>query len=348
MGKELSQRKKNLRSLLWILVSGLALGLIATCGGGSDPTPPKRPGIAEQVKSLKNIPIFNSDSAYSYIAKQVAFGPRVPGTPEHEACGDWMEAKLKTYADKVISQNSTVTAWNGDVLPIRNIIASFNPEQQRRVLLCAHWDTRPWADNGEVDPDKPILGANDGGSGVGVLIEFARMFKEWGIDFGLDIILFDTEDYGSSEIPDSYCLGSQYWCRNPHVAGYQSTYGILLDMVGGENAIFKKEEVSRRYAGDVLDKVWQIANLLGYSTYFINQPIQGITDDHLYINQMTSNRCIDIIHHDGQEFGAFWHTHDDDMNIISKETLRAVGETVLTTILVDFSQKAKQPAADPS
>lgn len=282
-----------------------------------------------------NIPLFNADSAYQYIQKQVDFGPRVPGTPEHKACADWLESTLKSFADEVIVQKASAKAANGDKLPIYNIIASFKPQKTDRILLCAHWDTRHVADE-DADASRqnePILGANDGGSGVGVLLEIARQLKANPINVGIDIILFDTEDYGESSVDDSYCLGSQYWGANLHKPNYTARYGILLDMVGANGATFMKERTSTAYAPLVVENVWKTAAELGYGSYFLNRStLGGLTDDHLYINQLTGIPTIDIIHYTDQGFGHFWHTHKDNMKVISKSTLKAVGRTVMTVI----------------
>ena len=142
------------------------------------------------------VPEFNADSAYAYIQKQVDFGPRVPNSEGHAQCADWLYQKLDEFSDQNFLQTAPETTWDGTKITMQNIVASFNPDAKKRVLLCAHWDTRPWADEDIVDQDKPILGANDGGSGVGVLIEIARQLSQNPIDLGVDIVLFDAEDYG--------------------------------------------------------------------------------------------------------------------------------------------------------
>jgi hypothetical protein len=197
------------------------------------------------------VPGFNADSAYFYIEKQVAFGPRVPNTAAHKACAVWLENTLKRFTAEVVVQQTRLKASDGTLLDSRNIIASFNPEDKSRVLLCAHWDSRPWADH---DPDpanrrKPVPAANDGGSGVGVLLEIARQMSQHNPGLGVDIVLFDAEDYGdheesASSTQDSWGLGSQYWSRNPHVPGYSARFGILLDMVGANGATFTMEGTS--------------------------------------------------------------------------------------------------------
>ena len=291
------------------------------------------------------VPIFDADSAYSFIEAQVNFGPRVPSTPAHRKCGDYLIAKFESYGATVVTQDMELKAYNGDLLKARNIIAQFNPENGNRIMLCAHWDTRPWADT---DPDKanhykPLPGANDGGSGVGVLLEIARHLGTLPSNMGVDIILFDAEDYGLHEDDShlwskhrhSWALGSQYWSINPHIPGYNARYGILLDIVGAPNSKFMYEGYSTRFAEDVVYKVWQWASKIGYDNYFVQEDGGVITDDHYYVNSILGLPCIDIINCDPDSpngFGAYHHTMKDDMLWIDKATLKAVGQTVLTVI----------------
>lgn len=292
--------------------------------------------------------IFSEDSAYAYIEKQVLFGPRVPNSPEHEACKNWLISKLGTYADTVIAQNADLKAFDGKILKSTNIIASFNPDAKERILLCAHWDTRPFADQDQEDIQEPILGANDGASGVGVLVEIARQLKEYPIEIGVDIVLFDAEDYGqpafSEEdyMPNSYCLGSQYWAANPHIANYTANYGILLDMVGGPNAVFTMEGTSVYFANNILHKVWEIAHALNFGSYFSYIQTPAITDDHLYINQIAKIPTIDIIQYDKTTesgFAWYWHTHKDNLDAIDKKTLKAVGQTLIQCLAQENALK---------
>lgn len=327
--------------ILFIAAAWLLLVLYACqpdSGGqqqGATPNANDQTGSQTSGKPMVNAPAFNADSAFAFVQKQVDFGPRVPGTPQHKACAQWLEATLKQYAPATNTQSATVTAHNGKKLPVYNIIAAFNPNAARRILLAAHWDTRPNADQDTERTDQPILGANDGASGVGVLLEIARLLAANPINtLGVDIILFDTEDYGDYGVENSFCLGSQYWSKNPHTPGYRAEYGILLDMVGAPDAIFLQEQNSLSYAPDVVKKVWATGNELGFGSYFINKPTRTpITDDHLYVNQIAKIPMIDIIHYTYEgNFGAFWHTHKDNMNVVSKPTLHAVGQTVTTVV----------------
>jgi hypothetical protein len=285
---------------------------------------------------------FNADTAYYFVGEQVKFGPRVPNTKAHANCANWLEKTLKKYTPQVAVQPFTAKAFDGTTLKCKNIIASFNPKNTTRVLLCAHWDSRPFADN---DPDSayhktPIDGANDGASGVGVLLEIARQLKIQSADVGVDILLLDGEDYGAPQSAgytgsDDWALGSQYWSHNPHISGYVARWGILLDMVGAENAVFTMEATSMYYAPDIVQKVWNIGASIGYSDYFSSERTGPITDDHVYINQLQKIPTIDIIQHDPSTNSGFyqhWHTINDNMRGISKNTLKAVGQTVLTAV----------------
>lgn len=296
---------------------------------------------AETAKQVQ-VPVFNADSAFLLVEKQLAFGPRVPNTKAHRDCGDWMVATLKRYNATVIEQKMVLKAFDGTSLNARNIIGSYNTENTSRVLLCAHWDSRPWADH---DPDaanhkKPVPAANDGASGVAVLLEMARQFSISNPEVGVDIVFFDAEDYGEpqeqqGEHENAWALGSQYWGMNPHVPGYQARFGILLDMVGAKNAVFPHEYYSRYYAPNILRKVWSTAHRLGYDNYFVNRNVGAITDDHLYVNELRSIPTIDIIDYDETRekgFFDYWHTVNDDINQISKETLKAVGQVVITVV----------------
>lgn len=291
-------------------------------------------------------PNFNQDSAYSYIEKQVAFGPRVPNTISHKNAGNWIIAKLKSYGLEVTEQNFKPVTYDGKVLNARNIIASSNPNAKKRILLAAHWDSRPFADKDTERQNLPIDGANDGGSGVAVLLEIARNLAKSEIKpkVGIDFIFFDAEDWGAPQNysgkpldkSQGYCLGSYYWAENLHKENYSAFYGILLDMVGAQDATFRKEHFSTIYAPSIVEKVWSIGSNLGYGKFFLPEAGDGLTDDHIPVNEIAKIPMIDIIDLKNQNSGATFfsghHTHNDNLSSISKETLKAVGQTVTQTL----------------
>lgn len=320
-------------SFSWLM---LFLVLVSTACRNDASTTTNSTSTTEAPVSL-DIPRFNRDSAYAYIEKQVAFGPRVPGTEAHQANKDWMASKLRSFGLGVTEQDFAATAYTGEQLSGTNIFAQINPESTQRILLGAHWDSRPMADSplSTERKDEAILGADDGASGVGVLIELARLLaKDTSLDIGIDIVLFDLEDYGQSQ-GGGWALGSQYWSANLPYGKNKPEYGILLDMVGSKGARFAKEVYSMQYAPDIVEKVWQLAGYMGYSNYFVNQQGGRITDDHYYVNTIAKIPMIDIINQKTDTptgFGAHWHTHDDDMDVIDKATLRAVGKLLLEVI----------------
>lgn len=323
-----------------VALAFLACNLFASCGSSKKNS--TRPEENETVQILVQVPAFNADSAYSYIGAQVAFGPRVPNSPAHKACGDYIAGQLEKFGAKVYNQYADLMAYDGTILKARNIIGAYKPESRKRVLLCAHWDSRPYADQDEKKHHHtPIDGANDGASGVGILLEIARQIRLQSPSVGIDILFFDAEDYGIPDFytgaykPDTWCLGAQYWGRIPHVSDYRARFGILLDMVGAKDATFYYEGYSARTAGDVMEKIWDMAVQLGYGGYFIRQEGGEVTDDHVYVNQFRRIPCVDIIHYDlkgDTGFPSNWHTTDDTMEHIDKATLQAVGQTVMEVI----------------
>jgi hypothetical protein len=280
---------------------------------------------------------FDADSAYRFVQEQVDFGPRVPGTAAHGKTARYLQDKLAEYCDTAFTQFGSMIGAKGKKVPINNIIGSFYPEKTKRILLCAHWDTRPMADQDLEKPTTPADGANDGASGVGVLIEVARQLQLQRPDAGVDIIFFDAEDMGESQgEATTWCLGSQYWAKTPHKPNYVARFGILLDMVGPKDAVFAIEGHSWQYAQPYVKQVWQTASSLGHSKYFVNFKGGKLIDDHLFINQIRGIPTLDIIHYDvtnGTGFGEFWHRHSDNMSSIDKNTLKAVGETVFKVVM---------------
>lgn len=296
---------------------------------------------------LVNIPNFNADSAYSYVAAQTAFGPRVPNTEAHQKGAEYLIQKLHSFVDTVFVQEFQARAYDGTLLNGKNIIGSFNLDKKKRVFLSAHWDSRPFADH---DPDElnhhtPIDGANDGASGVGILIELARLMQIQSPEIGVDIILFDLEDYGTpdfaprqSNSESTWALGSQYWALNPHQLDYDARYGILLDMVGAKDAVFGMEYFSMHYAPHIVKKVWKIAAEAGYGDYFLMEDGASVLDDHYFINRDTNFPTIDIIQHDSNTESGFykhWHTINDNLENINPTTLKAVGQVLSTVIYME-------------
>jgi glutaminyl-peptide cyclotransferase len=288
-----------------------------------------------------DVPIFQADSAYYFIKKQLEFGPRNPNSEGHRAALQWKLNQFRSYAgtNGVYAQQFRILGYDDDTLSLTNIIASFNPSATDRILLCAHWDTRP---RSEADPDSiksklPLLGADDGGSGVAVLLELARLFSKNPPPIGVDIVLFDGEDYGREGDLSMYFLGSRYWAQNPPVPGYKPRFGILLDMVGGKGASFPKEVNSASVAPILVDELWMLASELGYETLFKNELGLPIQDDHVILNQYTSFKTINIIHHQrpfGNQTGfpVYWHTTNDNLDIIDTKVLDAVGKTLTELI----------------
>jgi glutaminyl-peptide cyclotransferase len=284
------------------------------------------------------IPKFDGNSAKDFVAKQVAFGTRVTGSEGHQKCKDWLVRQFKSFGAEVIEQDFTATTFNQIKLKATNIIARYNTDIQERIILSAHYDTRPFADK---DPDSlrqsdPILGADDAGSGVGVLLEIAKLLQSNPIPMGVDLVLFDAEDYGDSESSnvESWGLGSQYWGNNPHLKRENVKYGILLDMVGAKDAKFYKEGYSISNAGVLTNKIWKLAESMKKDNFFINKPGGMITDDHYFVMKNFRMPMVDIINMPSENFGfgAHWHTHGDNMEVIDAKTLEAVGQVVTAVI----------------
>ena len=318
------------------------MALTALSCGGSQKSSTEQ--VAQQSKPVG--PQFMADSAYTFCQQQCEFGPRTMNSEAHELCGQWIARKFGDFGLQVTEQRTTVKGFDGTPLLANNIIASYRPELSDRILICAHWDSRPWADN---DPDeanhkKPVMAANDGASGVAVMLELARLLSAESIDslntqhaipnIGVDFICFDAEDWGDHGDSESWCLGSQHWARNLHKPGYKARFGILLDMVGGQQARFFREYYSMKYANSVVDRVWRAAATAGYSSYFPQQDGGAITDDHLPVNETAKIPCIDIIpsYSGDNSFGPTWHTVNDDMQHIDNNTLQAVGQTLVQVI----------------
>lgn len=316
----------------------LTMLAIAVLGCKNDAPQDKEPAIDLQPVA---VPKFERDSAFSFVKKQVDFGPRIPNSQAQQRCKDWLVQQLTSYGLKIWEQPFTATAFTGKKVNGINIIAQYKPEATKRIFIASHWDSRPMADSPLETQRKtePILGADDGASGVGVILEIARTLKANPPDLGVDFILYDVEDYGddSDEAPNpnSWCLGSQHWSRNLVPSGYSPKYGILLDMVGAKGVKFTKEGVSMNFAPTVMNKVFKTGQNLGYTNYFTEEKSGPVTDDHYFVNTIAHIPMIDLIGKSSETqtgFGAHWHTHNDDMGIIDVRALRAVGQTLLEVI----------------
>ena len=309
-------------------------------------TKKKQPNEEQAPLRIVQVPPFNADSAYSFVEKQVKFGPRVPNTKAHNQAADYFINQFKKYGATVYEQDFDAVTWDNQKIQLKNIIASYNPDAQKRILLAAHWDTRPYADKDTEKKDAPFDGANDGASGVGVLLEISRLLSQNKMpSVGVDIILFDGEDWGEKEnerskiqLPDGYenwwCLGSQYWAKHKHQKNYSAYFGVLLDMVGSKHAQFFREGASLEYAPSVVDKVWGTASRLGYTDYFVKTNVPSITDDHVFVNEIGKIPMIDIVHYQSGVgfFGDYHHSRKDNLSLISKETLSAVGATLMNVL----------------
>jgi len=299
----------------------------------------------KEPERVVQVPRASADSAFMFVKRQVEFGPRVPNTLAHRKTGDYLVATLKKYGAQVTEQHFESPSFDGEKLALRNIIASFYPEKQKRILLAAHWDTRPFSDKDKEKPHAAFDGANDGASGVGVLLEIARVLKHNAApELGVDIILFDGEDWGEPDgaentnlpanLKEWWCLGSQYWAAHKHKSNYSAYYGILLDMVGAKGSKFYREGTSLEYAPSIVEKVWTRAAKMGYSDVFFPQNVPAITDDHTFVSTIGKIPMIDVVHYDPTHgfFGDYHHTQKDNLDIISPRTLQIVTDVVLGVV----------------
>lgn len=340
--------KKNSLSLWGNNRGLLLLCMLLLCVGCGNKT--SRSGDKDTI-ALKAAPMFDADSAFYFVERQCEFGARVPGSEAHSNCGDWLEATFKRYGCEVKSQRSTVKGQGGKEWPMRNIIAHLPAQNAEAptLLFTAHWDSRTWADN---DADKtyhntPVLAANDGASGVAVLLEMARALQMTNRSCHIDFVCFDVEDQGGREDEDDdgdddgglmgyWCLGSQYWAEQAFIEGYRARWGVNLDMVGGKGSKFRKESVSLYFASGLVDQVWRLARQMGYGAYFVDEEGGSVTDDHLPVNRVARIPAINIIpntDYADSSFGPTWHTHNDTPENIDKAVLKAVGQVLVQLVV---------------
>ena len=348
--------------------------LLVSCGTAKKGQQDAQPAVAIE---------FNADSAYAFCAAQCDFGPRIMNSTAHDRCAEWVGSKFRQYGYEVNFQKADLRGYDGTILRATNIIAlapaavsaasvapsaavsaasaspsaavsaaspADTPASPRpRILICAHWDSRPWADN---DPDsanwrKPVLAANDGASGVAVMLELARILQQHdSARVAVDFVCFDAEDWGVPQWSDrvdadSWALGAQHWASTlaSQSSPLTSQYAILLDMVGGQGAKFYREGYSMQHAAAIVEKVWQAATAAGYGSFFPQQDGSYVTDDHVPVNEKAHIPCIDIINHypdcAQSSFGPTWHTVSDDMQHIDRNTLKAVGQTLVQLIFTE-------------
>lgn len=286
----------------------------------------------------REVPVFDGESAYLHVENQIGFGPRVPNTEAHRQAIQYYNSHFREHAgQRGVYVQSFIQEVYGDSLNLYNIVASFSPEKSDRIILAAHWDSRPRAEQDLLNPDQAVPGADDGASGVAVLMEFAKVFNENPPPVGVDIVLFDGEDYGEEGDLDNYFLGSRYWSENPPVPGYNPRFGILLDMVGGEGAQFPKEGYSMDFAAGLVNEIWRIGHEFGHEDLFLDETGGRIADDHIVVQRITGIPMINIIHHytdnrGGAQFADYWHTQQDDLDIIDPDVMQAVGDVLLELI----------------
>lgn len=337
-----STMTRSFRSMLLMLPLLLSVALFMSSCSGT-----KKPAETDEVSAAVG-PEFSGDSAYVFCQKQCDFGPRVMNSEAHDKCGEWIVQKFQQYGLTVEQQKADLKGWDGKTLRSTNIIARWNPEAERRILISAHWDCRPWADNDQDSTNwkTPVLAANDAASGVGVMLELARLLqKDTALVIGIDFVCFDAEDYGlpqwaeyDGNSEETWALGAQYFADN-YVKWLDGKpahqFGILLDMVGGQGSRFYQEGFSLQYAASVVDKIWRAASDADYASYFPFEKGGKVTDDHKPLNDI-GLPTVDIIPYfpdcQASSFGPTWHTIYDDMEHLDSNVLKAVGQTLVQVI----------------
>jgi hypothetical protein len=313
-----------------------ALAFFSSCRQHQEKAIPQQVSATQALPGKMNVPEFDSQKAFAYLRAQTDFGPRNPNSLGHQKCLEYVAAELSHYAEKVTRQNFTHQGYGGEILRLTNIFGSFNTTASDRILLLAHWDTRPRADE-EKDPAKqnqPILGANDGASGVAVLLEVARLLKQVSPPIGVDILFVDGEDYGKSQDLDSYFLGSRYFMKVKS-ENYRPRFAVLLDMVGYKDLQIPMEQNSVTFAPETVELIWSTAENLGV-TQFVTVPGEQISDDHIPLNS-GGLPTVDII--DFQY--PYWHTTQDTPDKCSAESLEAIGKVLMHVIYSKPSAAAK-------
>jgi glutaminyl-peptide cyclotransferase len=271
---------------------------------------------------------FNGPTAFTYVERQMAFGPRIPNKPGHTQTGDWLLAELRARADTVIVQEIRHVIRRGDTLRLRNFFARFRPQATERVLFMAHWDTRPMADRSENlgQQRMPVPGANDGASGVAVLLGVADALKARAPTGGVDLLFVDGEDYGDFADTNDVLIGSR-WFAAHQPAGYQPLFAVLFDMVGDKDLQIYQEGNTVAFAPEVVQRVWRVAAERGHERQFVPSVRHTLTDDHVAL-QKAGLHAIDVVDFDYP----YWHTTEDTLDKVSAASLQIVGDVAVALV----------------
>ncbi len=307
----------------WTLtLAALAGAALAACRDA--PAPPPRE--------------FDSGRALQYAATQVGFGPRVPGKEGHRREVAWLDSLLRARADTLIVQQWTHVTARGDSLPLTNFIARFRPSAGERILFLAHWDTRPYSDGpGSADRAAPVPGANDGASGVAVLLGIADALKRLPPAVGVDLLFVDGEDYADfGNEPNDVLIGSRYYARHP-APGAKPGYAVLFDMIGDKDLRIAPEGNSVVAAPEVMTMIWKTAKSLGYDSVFVDGQGTPLTDDHVEL-QKAGIRAVDVVDFNYGPGNSYWHTPNDTMDKISAASLGVIGDVALALIRINPSR----------
>lgn len=301
------------------LVGSLVLLTLVACAS-SPPPPPKE---------------FDGATAFQYAETQVKFGPRIPGTEGHKRMAAWLDSLAKAKADTVVIQDWINVTKGGVSLPLHNVVMRFNPSAQERILYLTHWDTRPIADKAAdpADQKKPIDGANDGASGVALLLGVADALKKTPPAIGVDLLFVDGEDYGSFEDSTETLIGTRYYVAH-QPPGPKPLFAVLWDMIGDRDLQIFQEGNSLLGAPEVVERVWDAAKIAGYSKVFIASPRHTLVDDHLPLQQV-GIRAIDVIDFDYGSNNSLWHTLGDTIEQISAQSLQVVGDVAMAVIRLE-------------
>ena len=306
------------------LSASLALLVLCTACRSRPPAPPRE---------------FDGGAALRYVETQVAFGPRVPGSEGHRRMAAWLDSLARTKADTVLIQDWVNVTSKGVKVPLHNVMMRFNPSASDRILYFAHWDTRPIADKAinPADHNTPIPGANDGASGVAILLGVADVLKKTPSTLGVDLLFVDGEDFGSFEDSTETLLGARYYAKHP-APGPVPLFAVLFDMVGDRDLQIYQEGNSLLGAPEVVERVWEAAKIAGYEKVFIATPGQSLIDDHLPL-QLAGIRAIDVIDFSYGSNNSLWHTTDDTPDKLSAASLQVVGDVAMAVIRLEAGGK---------